>query len=285
MTLKTIEQQVHPENWNVEIVIVDNDSGGYGKEIVDNFMSTTNKTVKYFIEPEKNISVARNRLIEMAEGELIVFIDDDECADPNWLRALYECSLKYNADVVFGKVIARYPDTTPEWIVKGRFFDRKYKETGTLCKSGGTGATLVKADWLKEKGYKFDLDYGLTGGEDSQLFYRMYKNNAKMVWCNEAFAEELIELKRLNKEYLIRRAIRVGETFVRYRFSSEDSRFYEKTFFLFYMGLKLIFYYSMYLSSFYKGEEDKFKNILSCCDAIGKIRSLIGIRKIDIYGD
>jgi glycosyltransferase involved in cell wall biosynthesis len=38
--------------------------------------------------PEKNVSASRNVAIDMAQGEILAFIDDDAVADPKWLEEL-----------------------------------------------------------------------------------------------------------------------------------------------------------------------------------------------------
>ena len=70
------------------IVVADNDAGQSAKEIVAEFSEATTVDVDYFVEPEKNIALVRNKAIEHARGEFIAFIDDDEFPVENWLLNL-----------------------------------------------------------------------------------------------------------------------------------------------------------------------------------------------------
>ena len=61
---------------------------------------------------------------------------------------------------------------------------------------------------------KFDPQFGLTGGEDSDLFSRMIEEgNAKFYWCNEAVVSEYVPGNRLTLNWLVKRAFRTGITY------------------------------------------------------------------------
>lgn len=216
-TLKSVASLNTPENFTLEIVVVDNDEHCSGKTIVEEL--NDNKFPYHIIysrEPKKNISAARNKCLEEASGVWIAFIDDDEVADKDWLINLYNTAIKFKADAVFGRVISTYPENTPSWIIKGGFFDRKRRNTGDLVSSGGCGCTLVNRKAIGVQ--RFDLDYGLTGGEDAEFFHRLHKKGSNLVYCHEAIVSEEIEKNRLNLKFLINRRIRVGSSFSKYRF-------------------------------------------------------------------
>ena len=61
-----------------------------------------------------NISIARNACLEHSRGELLVFIDDDETATPEWLASLVAKMDESGADVVLGPVKAIYGTPTPK---------------------------------------------------------------------------------------------------------------------------------------------------------------------------
>src|SRR5262245_37197979 len=41
----------------------------------------------------------------IARAPLIAFVEDDECADPNWATQRLNAQAKFDADVVFGQVL------------------------------------------------------------------------------------------------------------------------------------------------------------------------------------
>jgi succinoglycan biosynthesis protein ExoM len=60
------------------IVIVDNDSSESARRTVEFYASQSRVAISYFVEPVRNISLARNKTIEKAKGEFVALIDDDE---------------------------------------------------------------------------------------------------------------------------------------------------------------------------------------------------------------
>lgn len=218
-TLESINALTIPDNTEIEVIVIDNDEGKYAESIVFGKSDNYRHRLTYINQPIKNISIARNEYLKAAKGEYIASLDDDEIVDKEWLVNLLNTAVKYKASVVFGQVKPIYPNHTPNWIVQGRFFDRKVRETGTEVSSGGAGCTLIRKEALLKTGYTFDAKFGKTGGEDSDLFYRLHKKGFKLVYCKEAFVSEEVEPERLNCKYLFKRAIRIGQTFSRYRFT------------------------------------------------------------------
>ena len=64
----------------------------------------------YEVESNQGIPHARNAVITLAKAEtdFIVFIDDDQTADPHWLDALLKVQRDTKADVVTGPAIPQY---------------------------------------------------------------------------------------------------------------------------------------------------------------------------------
>ena len=74
------------------IVIVDNDSSQSGGDDAVAFARQSNITVNYFVEPEQNIAMARNKAIRNARGDFIALIDDEFPVD-EWLLNLYKATV------------------------------------------------------------------------------------------------------------------------------------------------------------------------------------------------
>lgn len=213
--ISSLLEQKLPETFSLEIVVVDNDPDQTGGPIVREFSGLPDRVISYFSEPESNLSTVRNTCVREAKGDLIAFIDDDEVADPNWLRQLVSTMRIHNADAVAGPVIPVYPISTPDWITKGGFFDRPSRPSGTVLSYAATNNLLIGAGWFKDKkGVSFDPEFGKTGGEDTSLLYRLtYSMGAKLVWCNEAIVREIVPTDRSNARYLIKRAYRKGQIY------------------------------------------------------------------------
>lgn len=213
--LESIETQAFEGLGQFRIIVVDNDSAESAREIVACFKSTSNPSVIYDVEPVQNIALARNRALKHARADFVVFIDDDEFATPGWLEQLVSTAKTYEADVVFGPVLPLLPDNAPDWIVQSGFFERPRQATGAARKHGATGNTIVNRQALKKSGFQFNPDFGLTGGSDTELFFKMYNEGYKLIWCDTAMLYERIPLERMRVKWIIRRAFRGGQTYAR----------------------------------------------------------------------
>ncbi|WP_448215740.1 glycosyltransferase family 2 protein [Endozoicomonas sp. 2B-B] len=280
-TLRSINELELPRDLKVEIIIVDNDENKMAKPIVEKFEKETEKKVIYLNEPEKNISIARNAYLEQASGVYIASIDDDELADKKWLISLINTAENYHADIVFGKVVSLYPENTSPWLIEGGFFKRKEYATGHKITSGGAGCTLIKRVVLKNGKYKFDKSYGLTGGEDAELFNRLYINGANLVYCREAIVYEKIESERLNLNYLIKRAFRIGQTFSSYRFIKFSTL--QKTNYIAKELIKLFVFSTMCLLTMPLGKVSWSKYLVKASDCYGKLSFLFTKKALQLY--
>lgn len=212
--LKSLSEQTINNAYKLRIIVIDNDPEISAKEIVTSFFSEVNLAYVYDIQPEKNIALTRNKALEHACGDYLAFIDDDEWAAPEWLGHLLATSQQYNADVVFGQVIPQFPEDTPEWILRDNFFSRDEK-TGTNLKRGATNNALIRNPIQFKSILSFNAEYGLTGGEDTELFHRLFLHGAKLVWCNEARVYETIPPERMTVSWLAKRALRGGQIYAK----------------------------------------------------------------------
>jgi succinoglycan biosynthesis protein ExoM len=200
-----------------EVVIVDNDAAGSAKHVVDEFRSrVSNPPVRYFVEPQQNIALARNRSVFEARGNWVAFIDDDEFPEPSWLRELVGAAQRYRADGVFAPVIPILPEESPSWISRGRFFEKSPSlRTGDAVSAGGTRTSnaLIRVSALKQRRQLFDARWGLTGGSDYHLFADMLASGSYFIWCNEAIVHERVPSARANVVWLLKRSIRGGQIY------------------------------------------------------------------------
>ncbi|MEP0859801.1 MAG: glycosyltransferase family 2 protein [Ignavibacterium sp.] len=203
-----------PPGYLLEIIIVDNDRNASARQVVQKIMQKYKKAnIKYFVEPEKNISLARNKCVENASGKFLLFIDDDEYADIFLIQNFIKCFKNFNADGIFGAVISYYDENVPPWVIKGEFFDRIIQETGDKPKFLRTGNCFIKKQLLQQFEGPFDPQYGLTGGEDINLFSKLQQKGANFIFCAEAIVYDFVPKDRACLNWLIKRTYRTGLTF------------------------------------------------------------------------
>lgn len=214
-TLLSIKIQQVPDDIQLDVVVVDSDREGSAKPLVGSALINYPFPVHYVIADCPGVAAARNKALEESKGDFIVFIDDDEVASPTWIKDLVLCADKYRASVVFGHVQSVYPDKCPVWIKNSDLFGRSTKISGTRVDHGPTGNTLIDRSVVDIENQRFDLSFGTTGGEDTEFFYRLSRCCVVMVTCREAVVYETVEEHRLNLKFLLRKAVRVGETYYR----------------------------------------------------------------------
>jgi succinoglycan biosynthesis protein ExoM len=201
------------KNWILEIIIVDNDELFLGKQIVNQFSNTQQIEIKYYVQPIKNISLTRNMTVSKSRGDLILFIDDDGFASESWIYNMIDCMDKYQADAVFGTVIPVYENGVSDWIKKGGYFERLIQQTGEISRYTRTTNCLIKSNIIKEVPGPFNPTYGLTGGEDIDLFNTIKSKGGKFVFCKEGVVYDFIPKQRAQLKWLVFRRFRTGRGF------------------------------------------------------------------------
>lgn len=210
--LDDLRQQTHTPS---EIVVVDNDAGGSARETVEAFRLQTSIPVLYDVQPIKNISITRNRTIELASGPWLAFIDDDERASPRWLENLLLAASQYGVEGVQGPVIYKVPPNAPAWLRRADHYGLQREPTGTPVTPNRAwiGNTLLRASAVAELAGPFDEAFGLTGGEDTDMMGRLMLRGHDVVWCDEAVVEEPVSPSRMRVRWLWLRALRGGQDF------------------------------------------------------------------------
>jgi succinoglycan biosynthesis protein ExoM len=202
-----------------EVIVVDNDAAGSARAVAEWAQrSFSDLPIRYDVQPVQNIALTRNRTVEMARGDWLAFIDDDERAPPGWLLGLTTAASTYAADGVLGPVVPVVANTAPAWIRRGTFYEWPRLTTGSTVPPHQLrfGNVLLRASLLGHAQPPFDPAYGLTGGEDGDLLTRLANAGARIIWCDTAIVHEPIEAARLSLRWLLRRALRGGQDFARH---------------------------------------------------------------------
>lgn len=199
----------------LRIVVVDNDPAETARDVITSRREAYPFELEYACEPRRGIANARNRALDSVSAPLFAFLDDDEVVEAGWLRALVRTISITGAHVVFGPVLGQLPEFAPAWARQHPAFARPRRPTGTPVIHGGCGNVLIRTAALGTPALRFDADYGLTGGEDTEFFNRLRRTGATMVWCDEAVVREHVPPERLSLRWLGRRAFASGQVYVR----------------------------------------------------------------------
>ena len=154
---------------NFEIIVVDDNSTDRTKEYLENFANNDKRFQFKYIRHEinKGASAARNTGVLYATGEYIVFLDDDDALEPDFLAeaipALTKLPQEYGA------------------ISVGRYLFTRYGKQYILPKlAPGSFYTAIDDGWLmrKEVISKIKWDEEMYHDEDVALgisFFKQYK--------------------------------------------------------------------------------------------------------------
>lgn len=208
-----------------ELVIVDNSSTDKTKEVVETFSRRFPKKVRYIFEERLGIRVARNRAIDEAKGDTIVFTDDDVKIDKMWLFEMAEV-FTLGADAAGGRVIADYPKDTPDWIKRCQRFlngpivahdygeEVKIYDIKNMSPFIAANAAFRKDVIKNAGGFKEDLGHGqLVLGEDTELFERLIRLGKKIVYCGKAAVWHPVIKERMNLGYIARWYMAQGRSY------------------------------------------------------------------------
>jgi succinoglycan biosynthesis protein ExoM len=201
---------------DIEVIVVDNDPTCSAKAFCEQLKSQFKWSLKYFSEPQRGISYVRNKAVAEVStaADFILFIDDDEVPEPAWLEELLIAQQAYNADVVAGPSLPFFPVAdTPEWVIKGKFFEAPRFTTGHLLQYTGTNNVLIRAQILRTMDKIFDDRFAITGGEDTHLFMRLYRAGYKLIWADLAVVYEWIPKSRTNVTWILQRGYRSYSTY------------------------------------------------------------------------
>lgn len=198
-----------------EIILIDNDKNESAKPIANELAlkaKSLNIDFKYIIEPNAGVANARNKALNFAIGEYIAFLDDDECAFPNWLEAIYKTAIETKANVVFGPIEARLLNGSDEPSEYFKTFFSRLDEwnEGIITRHYGCGNSLMHRASVFAKPDTFNPITNETGGEDDLLFREVEANGGIFAWSKKAWVYEDVPRQRASYSYLTPRAFAYG---------------------------------------------------------------------------
>lgn len=90
---------IHTQTFrNFEFIIVDNGSTDRSGAVADEYAAKDDR-IRVFHRQRGNIGSGRNVGLDAAQGEYIVFVDDDDSCEPDFLEFLYKMVVENKADV------------------------------------------------------------------------------------------------------------------------------------------------------------------------------------------
>lgn len=195
-----------------EFLVIDNGSRDETPAMLAGHDWPQGWTVRVVREDKLGLSNARNRAIAEARGEYIIFMDDDETADPDWLRAFERLITARRPDAFGGRIQVLFEDARPPWLrdeLLGFLGELNRADAisplvgpGSSFYGGNFGFRRVVCDTVGG----FDAMLGRkgsdnTGGEEVDFYRRLLQAGFKVWWTPEAVIHHRIQAVKLNRRY------------------------------------------------------------------------------------
>jgi glucosyl-dolichyl phosphate glucuronosyltransferase len=223
-TLSSLTAARLPENLEVVVTVVDNNSTDHTAQVVEEMKPQFSKIkLEYLFEKKQGRSFALNSGINRADGDILSGIDDDEEIDENWFVGVEKIFRERwdEIDFVGGKLLPNWETAPPSWIEPlkdGVICWRDYGDEewvygrDTPIITGGHG--IFKTNVFKEIGL-YDENVGAQGkgfisGEDEVLYDRLLETGKRGIYNPKLIIYHYVPAYRLDKNYYRRWLFGVG---------------------------------------------------------------------------
>jgi glycosyltransferase involved in cell wall biosynthesis len=225
-TLEYLARQrvASPIPW--EVIIVDNASTDNTIELVNNTWEKNNLSVPLKIEeqPIQGLSFAREKGIEKAQYEYLLFCDDDNWLDENYIQNVFSIMNSNDRIGALGGYGTPYFETAPSRSIlkySGYYATGLQGEgTGevTYPHVYGAGCTCRKSaiEHLFKSGFKYQLT-GRNGdkllcGEDHELCYALFLSGYQ-IWASDKLTfYHFIPTSRISIDYIRRNIMGIAHS-------------------------------------------------------------------------
>ncbi len=207
------------EDW--EVIVVDNSSA-------DNTQAVLLEMQRYLpimsvSEPLPSKAKSINRALELAQGDFIVFTDDDVLPARQWLSEMLRAFRRYtNASVFCGPITPLFPDGTPNWMRDHPYAGPAFGRFTPSLPEGPLGPfTLpfggnfaVRSRSLH--GLRMDENLGPSAenlmGEDMQFIRTLRDRTGEIIFIPSAYVRHCIRPEQVTLPWLFDRAFAWGRS-------------------------------------------------------------------------
>ena len=182
--LESVAKIETPPDSSISVLLIDNDSEQTAKPVFDS-QKNFPFPFSYHCQPRRGVARARNMGVEKmlaADGDMILFVDDDMRLPPEYLRILVAEMLKRNADAIRGKMKVVQEDGQVKPSRRASLFSRRDILPGN--------GVLVAAKIFKDYNLRFDERF-MFAAEDGDFFYRAHLCGARLFLLEHPYFFEL----------------------------------------------------------------------------------------------
>lgn len=207
-----------PEHVEWEILVIDNNCTDDTAAVVA--AAADRLPVRSVREEQQGLCFARNRAIQEARFEHLIYLDDDIVVASTWVRGYLQALESLNADAVVGPVNPVYPREMPHYATSAvlRLISSTYSQKGaamillpreTSHEISGCNFAVQKQVAIELGGFDPRLDRvgsGLLSGGDWEFGWRLAGSRKRVVYHPDCAIQHIIAPGKLTRSYLRRRA-------------------------------------------------------------------------------
>ncbi len=221
--LNSLVAMTRPEGCSIDVVVVASDCADDTVEAAQAFSDLL--PLRILVEPAPGASRARNRALEVIDGDAIVFLDDDATAAPD-LACVYAAALvQYPEYGCFAGAITSRLEGDPSPLMRevARVLPTTFgnlwlgpspRRMDPKVESPFAGNMVIRTQVLGER--RFDETLGrrghgnLEGGDETNLFEELTRAGMSTLWLPDAHAEHWINPERQNMNFVSTYWFQVG---------------------------------------------------------------------------
>ncbi len=201
-----------------ELIVVDNNSSDKTGDIIKEY-AKCNEKIKYIFESKPGLSNARACGVQNCNSEWIIFLDDDNYIEQEWIIGVDDYIAEnpdvgaFNGNVIplFDRELTSDEQTRLDVVYLGLACTSSSEElvyhdpkewlpfgAGLVIRTEPLKQLLANG-WLKSEGRKQD---SVISGEDTEMVLHIVSSGYSTGFCNDVVLRHDIGIKRLEIEYL-----------------------------------------------------------------------------------
>ena len=205
---------VRPPHVEHEVIVVNNNCTDNTDEVIAAFAGRL--PIRRLFEPRPGQSNARNTALREAQGDYILWTDDDVRVDPRWIASYVEAFERWPDAVVFGGPISPwFAEPPPAWL------ERTWPHVSSVFATRDLGPEPLRFDGRRlvpyganfavrlaeQRLFPYDPDLGLRPGsslrgEELAVVQRLLAQGHQGWWVPEAAVRHFIPADRMTTGYV-----------------------------------------------------------------------------------
>jgi glycosyltransferase involved in cell wall biosynthesis len=225
-TLESVKNMRVPEGMAIELLVIDNNCTDNTPQIIKQAAQDSEIHITRIVEKQQGLCYGRNRGLQEAQYEHVVYLDDDIEVAEDWLLGYFDAVQQLAADCVVGPVFPKFEREPPAFLTE-RVLD---SVTSTYSRKGdrmmllpqnvanevpGCNFGVRKSVAIEIGGFDNSLDRvgsGLLAGGDWEFGLRLVASGRRVAYQPRCTIQHIITLQKLSGKNLRKRWAGLGAT-------------------------------------------------------------------------